>query len=255
MLQVNYRGSTGFGARFLRLGMNGRFNRSLQDDIVDAVRYATTSNGESPRTESAYTAELPPLPWGDPNKLAIMGSSFGGYSALWGMTSYPGLYRCAVAICPMISVGAADKESKRAYRGSPVIAKYWQRVFGKNISMKRATARRASPVYQIRKVQGGSAIALYHGENDPRSPLRNSQHFLGELKRCAIAGEIVKFAGEGHGISKDSNRLYMYYRIEAFLCRYFGMEAFDAGDAEKMEGNTGTVTWSAKFSGGQNRLK
>jgi len=115
VLQVNYRGSTGFGARFLRLGMNGEFYKSVQSDIVDAAEYATSTSS----TESAGADDnIPPLPWGDPDKLAILGGSFGGYSALWGMTSSnPGFYKCAVAICPISSVGAADEQSKKAFGG------------------------------------------------------------------------------------------------------------------------------------------
>eukprot|EP00580_Thalassiosira_gravida_P014092 CAMPEP_0201682746 /NCGR_PEP_ID=MMETSP0494-20130426/51775_1 /ASSEMBLY_ACC=CAM_ASM_000839 /TAXON_ID=420259 /ORGANISM="Thalassiosira gravida, Strain GMp14c1" /LENGTH=576 /DNA_ID=CAMNT_0048166509 /DNA_START=46 /DNA_END=1776 /DNA_ORIENTATION=- len=243
VLQVNYRGSTGFGARFLRLGMNGEFYKSVQADIVDAAKYATRNN------DTECDDVDPPLPWGDIDQLAILGGSFGGYSALWGITSSDsGLYKCAVAICPISSVGAADEQAKKAFGGSPIIAKYWHRVFGKDVSKKRTIAMKASPMYHIGKVTNAS-IGLYHGENDPRAPIEHSYNMLKELKRYGVAGELVTFSGEGHGISKDENFLYMYYRIEEFLCKQFGMELFDAGeDTKKFKQNTATVKWSAEYA-------
>jgi len=226
--------------------MNGEFCKSLQEDIVDAAKYATSDPGiESPY----FDKELPPLPWGDPKQLAIFGGSFGGYSALWGMTSNPGLYKCAVAICPISSVGAADEQSKKAFYGSPIVAKYWQRVFGKNISKNKIAATKASPMHHMDKVSEGSSVALFHGANDPRAPIQHSYQVQEKLRKFGIAGEFVEFAGEGHGISKDANKLYMYYRIEEFLCKKFGMSVFDAGDdAKKIEQNDATVKWSADYA-------
>ena len=164
------------------------------------------------------------------------------------MTANPEMFKCAVAICPLSSVGAADKLSKKAFGGSPLIAKYWRRVFGRDVSRRKAVAKKASPMYHIDKVAKGASIALYHGETDPRAPLDHSYNILSELKSCGIAGELVTFSGEGHMISKSANVLYMHYRIEEFLCHKFNMTAFDAGgDAKKFEQNTATVKWSAEY--------
>ena len=230
--------------------MNGEFCKSLQNDIVDAVKYATSSSGLESNDDGR---DIPRRPWGDPGKLAILGGSFGGYSALWQITLNPGLYQCAVAICPISSVGAADGLSKKAFRGSPLIAKYWDRVFGKDVSKKKSVAMGASPLYHLGKVTQGASIALYHGEDDPRAPIQHSYNMLQKLKENGIAGELVTFAGEGHGIANHANSLYMHYRIEEFLCKKFGMSTFDAGnDVKKFEENTGTVKWSAEYSKGEN---
>ena len=224
--------------------MNGEFYKSVQTDIEDAVKYATSLFD----AECDLKGDMPLRPWGDAKKLAVLGWSFGGYSALWQMTANPGLYKCAIAICPISSVGAADAESKKAFGGSPLIAKYWEQVFGKDVSRKKAAAMKASPMYHINKIPAGSSVALYHGENDPRAPIQHSYNVLRELKECGVAGEMVAFADEGHGISNRANLLYMYYRIEEFLCKQFGMTAFDAGDdVEQFEQNTGTLKWSAEY--------
>lgn len=165
------------------------------------------------------------------------------------MTSNPGLFKCAVATCPISAVGAADGQSRKAFGGSPLIAKYWNRVFGINVSKNVLAAKKASPMYHIDKVASGSSIALYHGEDDPRAPIQHSYNMLRELKKCGIAGEMVAFSGEGHGMKNHSNSLYMHYRIEEFLCKQFGMTVFDAGDdAKKFEKKTGTVKWSAVYA-------
>ena len=244
VLQVNYRGSTGFGARFLRRGMNGEFCKSVQTDIEDAINYATAPFD----AEEDIRGNMPMRPWGDKNQVAILGGSFGGYSALWQITSNPDLYKCAVAICPISSVGAADAESKKAFGGSPLIAKYWSRVFGKSVSKNRVAAIAASPMYQIKKLEGKGAVALYHGIDDPRAPIQHSYNILSELKKCGVAGEMVAFEGEGHGISKRGNLMYMYYRVEEFLTKQFNLEVFDAEDDDKeFESITGIVKWSAEY--------
>jgi dipeptidyl aminopeptidase/acylaminoacyl peptidase len=161
------------------------------------------------------------------------------------MTSNPGLFRCAVAICPISSVGAADEDSRNSFGGSPLIAKYWQGVFGKDVSTMRDAAIEASPMYHIHRVASGSKIALYHGDNDRRAPIQHSYNILHELQKWGIAGEFVSFRGEGHGLSKVANSLYAYHRIQTFLCKEFSTSAFITVDDEKLfERNTGRVEWS-----------
>lgn len=109
-------------------------------------------------------------------------------------------------------------------------------------------------MYNISKVKKGASIAIYHGENDPRAPIENSYSLLGKLKDNGIAGELVTFEGEGHGISKKSNSLYMWYRIEELLCKKFDLSVFDAGDdAKDFENNTATVKWAAEYAKGKQK--
>lgn len=115
VLQVNYRGSTGLGTRFVKLGMSGAFAAGVQEDIQDAANYAVQEK------------------WCLPGSMAIMGGSFGGYCALAAMTfvgDSKGVpapkYQCAVAMCPPSIMGAANPH--KAFYGNPVIAKYWKQV-------------------------------------------------------------------------------------------------------------------------------
>ena len=225
VVQVNYRGSTGFGSRFIQLGMDGEFCKSLQQDITDVAKYAINEG---------LCAK---------NRLAIIGGSFGGYSALFGLTFQPDLYKCCVAICPLTAVGAADEQSKKAFAGSPLVKKYHQMVYGKKVSKKKKFAMEASPLYNTDKINKMASVAIYHGEDDPRAPIGHSRKFVEELKKRDIKGEFVSFAGEGHGISKEANRLLMYNRIEKFLCDQFYLP-ISRGEDDRWENNTASVEWS-----------
>ena len=121
-------------------------------------------------------------------------------------------------------------------------------MFGKSVSKNRVAAIAASPMYQIKNLEGKGAVALYHGIDDPRAPIQHSYNILSELKKCGVAGEMVAFEGEGHGISKRGNLMYMYYRVEEFLTKQFNLEVFDAEDDDKeFESITGIVKWSAEY--------
>ena len=111
---------------------------SLQTDIEDA---AISRSGED---------------------MVIMGASFGGYSALWNMTSTPNFFKCAVVLCPLTVVGAANTQGKM-FGGSPLITKYWNQVFGKDLSENLEVAR-ASPLYQIHNISNEASIQIFHGE-------------------------------------------------------------------------------------------
>lgn len=225
VLQVNYRGSTGFGARFIQIGMNGAFCKSLQQDITDVANFAV-SEGLCAK-----------------DRLAIIGGSFGGYSALHGLTFQPDLYKCCVAICPLTAVGAADEQSKKSFSGSPLVKKYWEMVFGKEVSKQKKAAMNASPLYNTDNIHAMASVAIYHGEDDPRAPIEHSRKFVDKLKERNINGEYVSFAGEGHGISKEENRLFMYNRIEKFLCGQFDLP-ISRGEDDRWADNTASIEWS-----------
>ena len=226
VLQVNYRGSTGFGARFIQIGMDGEFCKSLQQDITDVANYAITEG---------LCAK---------NRLGIMGGSFGGFSALWGLTFQPDLYKCCVAICPLSAVGAASP-SKKGFSGSPLVKKYHSLVYGKKITQKKKFAKEASPLYHTDNIRTTASVAIFHGEDDPRAPIEHSRKFVEALQKRGddVKGEFVSFTGEGHGISKEENRLFMYNRIEKFLCSQFYLP-ISREEEDRWENHTASVEWS-----------
>ena len=237
VLQVNYRGSTGLGTRFMKIGMDGAFAAGVQQDIQDAANYALQQK------------------WCLPNHLAIMGGSFGGYSTLAAMTfmsttpeSPP--FQCAVAICPPSVMGAAN--THKAFYGNPLIAKYWKQVHGPEIATSIEASKAVSPLYHMDKLN--RPLLLLHGEDDPRVPIEQTDELMKNVHEAkknkggdsgvATECEYIKFAKEGHGIRKEQNQLLMYHHVERFLCRHLKLPAPPSLESCWIEGHTGTMASS-----------
>ncbi|CAB9505064.1 peptidase family member 6 [Seminavis robusta] len=233
VLQVNYRGSTGMGTRFMKLGMDGAFATGVQDDIQDAARYAVEQG------------------WCLPDRLAIMGGSFGGYCALAAITYRTTIdnnsddksvsYQCAVSICPPSINGAANPH--KAFYGNPLIARYWRQVFGNEISDNVEAAKRVSPYFHMDKVK--CPLLLLHGQDDPRVPIQQTNDLFQKLQeQTSSTGssecEYVRFAKEGHGIQKEQNVLYMYHCVERFLCHHLKLSDPPTLEDSWVQGHTGT---------------
>jgi dipeptidyl aminopeptidase/acylaminoacyl peptidase len=221
VLQVNYRGSTGMGSRFVKIGMDGVFATRLQEDIQDAAHFAIQQK------------------WCPANTIAIMGGSFGGYCSLAAMTFLTQSdlnpnYQCAVAICPPSIFGAANPH--KAFYGNPLIARYWKQVFGPAISNDVKASQAVSPLFHMEKAQ--TPILVLHGEDDPRVPIEQSNQAVQKLN---VGGcEYYRFGKEGHGIQKEQNILYMAHCIERFLCRNLQLPEPPALEEQWIHGHTST---------------
>lgn len=104
-------------------------------------------------------------------------------------------------------------------------------------------SKRVSPLFHIDKLR--YPVLLFHGEDDPRVPIQQTNTLMQKLQEkrgnvCVDGSEFIRFANEGHGIRKESNALYMYHRVEKFLCRH--LELPDPPDLEELwiDGHTGT---------------
>lgn len=222
VLQVNYRGSTGLGSRFMKLGMNGTFATKLQEDIQDAAQHAIKHK------------------WCSANRIAIMGASFGGYCSLAAMTFMADTktspdFQCAIAICPPSIFGAANPHKE--FYGNPLIAQYWRKVLGPAIANDVEASRTVSPLYHMEKTT--KPIFIFHGEDDPRVPIQHSDEATQKLK---VPGcQYVRFGKEGHGIRKEQNVLYMFHCIERFFCQHFQLPDPPHLEESWTKGHTGTA--------------
>lgn len=214
VLQVNYRGSTGLGSRWVQLGMEGAFSREMQYDIEDAARWAVKEN------------------IADPARLAMLGASFGGYATLFHLTMGSLKLRAGVAICALSSVG---KASSLSFRGDPLIAQYWKRVFGQ-AAHDLEVAKKASPAHYMDRLK--SPLLLLHGENDPRVPQAHSDALADDVQKGGYGGAYVTYADEGHSIRKEANVLDMWSRVEQFLCKELQLPV---GPATAAEGSSATT--------------
>ena len=217
------------GTRFIKLGLNGALAAGVQDDVQDAASHAIAKG------------------WCFPDKIAIMGGSFGGYSTLAAMTHRQQQekdqqepdYKCAVALCPPSIVGAANPH--KAFYGNPLVAKYWRIVYGEDISTKVEASQAVSPLFHVDKIR--RPLLLLHGEDDPRVPIAQTNDLCEKLQQQQQTSECkhMRFAGEGHGIRKEQNILCTHHRVERFLCRHLGLPDPPVLEGSWIKGHTGTI--------------
>ncbi len=196
-LQVNFRGSTGYGKAFVNAG-DREWGAKMQDDLSDAVAYAIGQG------------------WADPAKVAIMGGSYGGYAALAGAAFTPDIYCCAIDI-----VGPSNLitliETVPPY-WAPVISQFYRRVG--NPEKDRDFLWSRSPLSRAEQIRIPLLIA--QGANDPRVKQAESEQIVEALKKAGIEYDYMLFPDEGHGFAKPQNRLRFYGAADKFLARYLG---------------------------------
>lgn len=197
VLQVNFRGSTGYGKKFLNAG-DREWGGKMHDDLVDAVRWVTDSG------------------IADPDRIAIYGGSYGGYAALVGATFTPDLFKCAVDI-----VGPSNLitfiNTIPAY-WSTYLAMLHKRVGNPETEADFLMSR--SPISKVDRIKIPMLIA--QGANDPRVKQAESEQIVAAMKEKGIDHEYMLFEDEGHGFAKPENRLKFYAVAERFLAKHLG---------------------------------
>lgn len=196
-LQVNYRGSTGYGKEFLSAG-DREWGGKMHDDLVDAVQWAIKQG------------------IADPQKVAIYGGSYGGYAALVGATFTPDLFCCAVDI-----VGPSNLitllRSVPPYWSALLVSLY-RRVGNPDTDEEFLKSR--SPLFKVDQIKIPMLIA--QGANDPRVKQAESEQIVEAMKKRGIDYEYMLFPDEGHGFAKPENRLKFYAAAEKFLAKHLG---------------------------------
>lgn len=198
VLQINYRGSRGFGEAFHEMGKR-RVGRELQQDIADAARWAIEQGVA------------------DPARIGIMGEGFGGFSALLGVTQNPGLYRCAVSIDGVTDWAALLDYSRRVHLAGYDAMKDH---FGDPVA-DAAELAEISPINHIAEL---SAPVLMIFGNDERVPRENARAYLAAIKRARKPHEVFTNFDEIDGLRSAKVRTEMLRRIEAFLARNLSKE-------------------------------
>jgi dipeptidyl aminopeptidase/acylaminoacyl peptidase len=196
-VQVNYRGSTGYGKAFVAAG-DREWGAKMHDDLLDAVDYVVQQG------------------WADKDRIAIYGGSYGGYAALVGAAFTPDVFRCAVDI-----VGPSNLktllETVPAY-WAPMIRQLYKRVGNPETDQDFLWSR--SPLSRARDIRIPLLIA--QGANDPRVKQAESEQIVAALADAGIDYEYMLFPDEGHGFAKPENRLKFYASAERFLAKYLG---------------------------------
>jgi dipeptidyl aminopeptidase/acylaminoacyl peptidase len=196
VLQVNYRGSTGFGKKFLHAG-DREWARKMHDDLLDAVDWAV---------KQGYT---------DPRKVAIMGGSYGGYAALVGAAFTPDTFACAISM-----VGPSNLVT--LLRSIPPYWEPMKKLFSVRVGdlEDEAFLKSRSPLFRADKIRIPMLIA--QGANDPRVKQAESEQIVEAIRKAGKPVEYLLFKDEGHGLARPQNRMKYYAAAEAFLGKHLG---------------------------------
>jgi dipeptidyl aminopeptidase/acylaminoacyl peptidase len=199
VLSVNFRGSTGFGKKFVNAG-NKEWAGKMHDDLLDAVKWAVDGG------------------IADPKKVAVSGGSYGGYAALVSLTFTPDVFACAIDV-----VGPSNILTLLA-----TIPPYWEsgiqmfkdRVgdFTSEEGKKFLTER--SPLTHVEKIK--KPLLIGQGANDPRVKQSEADQIVKAMQEKKIPVTYVLFPDEGHGFARPANRMAFNAVSEAFLAEHLG---------------------------------
>jgi len=199
VLQPNFRGSTGYGKKFLNAG-NGEWGRKMQDDITWGVK-ALVADGTV-----------------DPKRAGIAGGSYGGYATLAGVAFTPNVYAAAVAIvAPSNLITLLD-----------AIPPYWEagrkqmyaRMADPTTPDGRALLIAESPLTKAKDIV--TPLLVVQGKNDPRVNIRESNQIVAAVRDNGKPVEYLVAPDEGHGFARPINNLAMVTAMEGFLQKYLG---------------------------------
>ena len=200
VLQTNYRGSTGFGVKFLNASTH-EWGRGTQQDLYDAVKWAVAQG------------------IADPKRVAVMGWSGGGYATLMALEQQPAMFACGVD-----GVGPGDLRvlfSTFPTYWDGILAR-WRRRVG-DVEHDDAFNRERSPIYHVDAIR--SPLLVGQGANDPRVKLATADAMVKALRDAGREVTYVVYPDEGHGFARPENQLDFYGRVEEFFAKHLGGRA------------------------------
>jgi len=193
VLQVNYRGSGGFGVNYEKLGYRAWGSR-VQQDILDGYQWLVKNKKAAD------------------NKVCIMGASFGAYSAIQSAALYPDVYKCAIANAGIYDLELMFEEGDVRQRRSGM--SYLKRVLGTDEQQLKSM----SPVNYVEKIQ--VPILLAHGEKDKRAPFEHAERLRAALDKENKSYEWFVVGKEGHGFFNPENQRAYMKEVVGFLDKH-----------------------------------
>ena len=210
VLSVNYRASTGFGKDFTTAG-NLQWGKAMHDDLIDSVDWAVAKGITTP------------------DKVAIMGGSYGGYATLAGVTMTPEKFTCGVDIVGPSNLFTLLKTIPAYWEAGK--QQFYQRMGNPTTEEGRAVLKAASPLTYADKIV--RPLLIGQGANDPRVNQAESDQIVAAMKAKNIAVTYVLFPDEGHGFARPVNSIAFNAVAENFLKPCLGGRAEAIGDATK----------------------
>lgn len=194
VLQLNFRGSGGYGAAFTQAGAR-EWGLKMQDDLTDATRWAV---GEG---------------IADPKRICIYGASYGGYAALMGVAKEPGMYKCAAGYVGVYDLPTMHTDGDIQRRGSGET--YIRKWIGERSELAETSPNRIASRIKV-------PVFLAAGGEDERAPIKHSELMEKALRNEGVPVETLYYPTEGHGFYKETHRREYYTRLLSFLGKHLG---------------------------------
>ncbi|PWV48516.1 S9 family peptidase [Nocardiopsis sp. L17-MgMaSL7] len=203
VLQVNFRGSTGYGKAHTQAAI-GEFAGKMHDDLIDGVDWAV---------ERGYA---------DPDRVAVLGGSYGGYAALVGAAFTPDRFAAAVDI-----VGISDLanflRTQPLFVRPGLVNNFHRYVGDPEVPEQEADMLARSPISRIDDIRAPLFVA--HGANDPRVVRAESDNLVESLRARGVEVEYLVFDDEGHGVVNPENQTALFGAVDRFLAQHLGGRA------------------------------
>jgi dipeptidyl aminopeptidase/acylaminoacyl peptidase len=190
VMQPNFRGSTGYGTEFLNKG-KGQMGFAMQDDITDGVKWAVNQG------------------IADAKRVCIVGASYGGYAAMWGIAKDPDLYRCAISISGVAALRREVNDFGNDLMGN-LYKMQWQEM--------TPDFNAVSPINAIAKIK--TPLMLIHGKRDVTVDHVQSQKMFNAMTKADKAVEFVSLPLADHYFTREADRIKLLSSMEAFLAKH-----------------------------------
>jgi dipeptidyl aminopeptidase/acylaminoacyl peptidase len=195
VLQLNFRGSSGFGREFLESGY-GQWGGTMQNDLTDATQ-ALIDQGIA-----------------DSKRICMFGTSYGGYAALMGAVKEPDLYRCVIGSAGVYNLPMMFKEGDISQSDSGLV--YLKQALGQDQNQLKAR----SPAFNANKIKAD--ILLIHGRKDKRAPIEQVESLTKALDKAGKPYQYFEISNEAHGYYDEANRSNVYSKVLKFLQQHLG---------------------------------
>jgi dipeptidyl aminopeptidase/acylaminoacyl peptidase len=196
-VQVNFRGSTGYGKAFGNAG-DKQWGRTMHTDLLDAIDHLAGQGSI------------------DPGRIGIMGGSYGGYAALAGAAFTPDVFRCAVDLCGPSNLLTLLASVPPYWK--PMVAMMYAKVGDPETEKDMLWER--SPLSKVDDI--AIPVLVAQGANDPRVKQAEAEQIVEALKGKGLPHEYLLFPDEGHGLARPENREVYYAAAERFLAEHLG---------------------------------
>ncbi|WP_342316397.1 S9 family peptidase [Lysobacter sp. FW306-1B-D06B] len=206
VLQVNFRGSGGYGRAFTQAGKR-QWGGTMQDDLTDATRWAIQQG------------------YADSERVCLYGASYGGYAALMGVAKEPALYRCAAGYVGVYDLPTMHTQGDIQQRGSgETFLREW---LGSREELAAASPNRMAERIKV-------PVFLAAGGEDKRAPIEHSRMMERALRSAGVPVETLYYDTEGHGFYVEAHQREYYTRLLAFLAKNLGgsVATTSAGEAK-----------------------